>query len=112
MKTLRVPACRMEGRMTRSTIGNPQPGDRRFENARRRHPQLAALSLALVVSLSWHLAPRTAAQQTAPSAFSVDQILSLPTPDNLTASPVGSTLAWTFNERGVRNIYVASAPDF
>jgi len=45
-------------------------------------------------------------------SFTVSQILSLPTPDNLVASPVGSTLAWTFNERGVRNIYVADAPGF
>jgi dipeptidyl aminopeptidase/acylaminoacyl peptidase len=53
-----------------------------------------------------------AAQQSTPPAFSVEQILSLPTPDNLTASPVGATIAWTFNERGVRNIYIADAPDF
>src|SRR5438067_3296445 len=48
----------------------------------------------------------------APSSFTVDQVLSLPQPDNLVASPVGSTLAWTFNERGVRNVYVADAPGF
>jgi len=48
----------------------------------------------------------------APPSFTVDQILTLPQPDNLIASPVGSTIAWTFNERGVRNIYVADAPDF
>jgi dipeptidyl aminopeptidase/acylaminoacyl peptidase len=47
-----------------------------------------------------------------PVSFTVDQILNLPQPDNLIASPVGSTIAWTFNERGVRNIYVADAPDF
>jgi dipeptidyl aminopeptidase/acylaminoacyl peptidase len=46
------------------------------------------------------------------SSFTIDQILSLPTPDNLVASPVGNTIAWTFNERGVRNIYVANGPDF
>jgi dipeptidyl aminopeptidase/acylaminoacyl peptidase len=44
--------------------------------------------------------------------FTVDQILSLPTPDNLIASPVGARIAWTFNERGVRNIYMADGPDF
>src|ERR1019366_7412782 len=38
--------------------------------------------------------------------------LSFPSPENLTASPVGSTIAWTFNERGIRNIYVAAAPGF
>ena len=48
----------------------------------------------------------------APPSFTVDQILDLPQPDNLIASPVGSTIAWTFNERGLRNIYVADAPDF
>jgi dipeptidyl aminopeptidase/acylaminoacyl peptidase len=52
------------------------------------------------------------AQTPAPSPFTVEQVLSLPTPDNLIASPVGSTIAWTFNERGVRNIYVADGPEF
>ena len=41
-----------------------------------------------------------------------DQILSYPFPDELIASPAGSTVAWTFNERGVRNIYAADAPEF
>jgi dipeptidyl aminopeptidase/acylaminoacyl peptidase len=45
-------------------------------------------------------------------SFSVEQILSFPSPENLTASPAGSTIAWSFNERGVRNIYVASGPGF
>ena len=51
-------------------------------------------------------------QQTASRPFTVEQILSFPSPDNLVASPVGSTIAWTFNERGVRNIYIASGPNF
>src|SRR5262245_46853329 len=50
--------------------------------------------------------------QSGARSFTVDQILSFPSPENLVASPVGSTIAWTFNERGVRNIYVASAPSF
>ncbi len=41
-----------------------------------------------------------------------ETLLSFPFPDELVASPVGSTVAWTFNERGVRNIYVAEGPDF
>ena len=49
----------------------------------------------------------------APSAsFTVDQILGFPSPDNLISSPSGSTIAWIFNERGVRNIYAADGPDF
>src|SRR5438128_8920361 len=50
--------------------------------------------------------------QTGSRSFTVDQILGFPSPENLAASPVGSTIAWTFNERGVRNIYVADAPGF
>jgi dipeptidyl aminopeptidase/acylaminoacyl peptidase len=70
-----------------------------------------ALSVALMCA-HWYAPASSAAQPPAPPAFTVDQILSLPTPDNLTASPVGSTIAWTFNERGVRNIYIADAPEF
>src|SRR2546425_12088009 len=51
-------------------------------------------------------------QQTAFRPFTVDQILGFPSPENLVASPVGSTIAWTFNERGVRNIYIANGPTF
>src|SRR5262245_56934574 len=51
-------------------------------------------------------------QHTASRPFTVEQILSFPSPESLIASPVGSTIAWTFNERGVRNIYIASGPNF
>jgi dipeptidyl aminopeptidase/acylaminoacyl peptidase len=51
-------------------------------------------------------------QQSASRPFTVEQILSFPSPDNLVAAPTGSTVAWTFNERGVRNIYAASGPGF
>ena len=46
------------------------------------------------------------------SAFTVEQVLSHPFPADLVAAPTGSTIAWTFFERGQRNIYVASGPDF
>ena len=67
------------------------------------------MSVSLAIACALCVALLTAAE--APS-FTVDQILSLPTPDNLVASPVGSTIAWTFNERGVRNVYAADAPGF
>ena len=53
-----------------------------------------------------------ATQKPAFSQFSAEQILSFPSPENLVASPAGSAIAWTFNERGVRNVYVAEGPDF
>ena len=66
---------------------------------------------ALLVLLSLPLAV-TLQRNAPPPAFTVDQILGFPSPENLVASPVGSTVAWTFNERGVRNVYVADAPGF
>lgn len=75
-------------------------------------------AVALLVALLFRPALSALPGQSAPPAlpapptFTVDQILSLPTPDNLVASPVGSRITWTFNERGVRNIYVADGPDF
>jgi dipeptidyl aminopeptidase/acylaminoacyl peptidase len=47
-----------------------------------------------------------------PGLFTLDQILASPFPENLTASTTGGVLAWTVNERGLRNIYLAEAPDF
>jgi dipeptidyl aminopeptidase/acylaminoacyl peptidase len=41
-----------------------------------------------------------------------ERIRSYPFPQNLTASASGSRIAWTFNEQGRRNIYVAEGPDF
>src|SRR5262245_21979872 len=72
-------------------------------------------SVALILIPSAIIAARvvnSVAQAPSPTSFTIEQVLSLPTPDNLIASPVGSTIAWTFNERGVRNIYVAEGPNF
>src|SRR5207249_9335998 len=67
---------------------------------------LSVVALLIVLTFS----PR-AAQTPAPS-FAVEQILGFPSAENLVASPVGSAVAWAFNERGVRNVYVAEGPDF
>src|SRR5438874_9283742 len=61
----------------------------------------------LTIALLLAIAP-----QAAPTSFTVEQILGFPSPENLVAAPVGSAIAWTFNERGVRNIYAANAPGF
>src|SRR5262245_54696526 len=53
--------------------------------------------LALAIALATGIA--LGAQQKQGGTFSVEQILSLPAPDNLVVAPIGSTIAWTFNER-------------
>jgi dipeptidyl aminopeptidase/acylaminoacyl peptidase len=69
------------------------------------------IASAILLVVSWPAAPR-AAQQRSTQSYTVEQILGFPSPENLVASPTGSTIAWTFNERGVRNVYVAEAPAF
>ena len=65
---------------------------------------------ALLLSLAWIVGPQATAQ--GQRNFTVEQILSFPSPENLVASPAGTMIAWTFNERGVRNVYVAEGPAF
>lgn len=42
--------------------------------------------------------------------FSLEQVLSAPFPSDLVAAPRGDKVAWVFNAKGVRNLWVASAP--
>jgi len=65
-------------------------------------------ALAIVAAIA------VAHAQTPPSggAFTLDRVLDYPFPDDLVAAPKGSTIAWTFNERGARNIYTAEGPSF
>ena len=44
--------------------------------------------------------------------FSLPQVLSSPFPSQLVAASHGGRVAWVFNARGVRNVWVADAPDF
>lgn len=53
------------------------------------------------------IAPALAAQD-----FTAEQVRSYPFPQNLTAAAAGARLAWTLNERGLRNVYVAEGPEF
>jgi dipeptidyl aminopeptidase/acylaminoacyl peptidase len=51
-----------------------------------------------------------AAQQTRP--ITIPDLLSAPFPSSLSASPAGGAVAWVFNDRGVRNIWVAVPPEY
>jgi dipeptidyl aminopeptidase/acylaminoacyl peptidase len=46
------------------------------------------------------------------AGFTLEQVLSAPFPSELTASPAGGKLAWILNERGARNIWIATPPDY
>ena len=46
------------------------------------------------------------------SAQTIENYLSAPFPTDLTSSSNGKTIAWVFNDKGSRNIYVAESPLF
>ena len=65
---------------------------------------VAMVAVAAVVS--------NGTQRATAKSFTVEQIKSYPFPNELTAAATGSRIAWAFNERGLRNVWVAEGPDF
>ena len=48
----------------------------------------------------------------AQGSFTMEDILSYPLASELTSAATGSRIAWTYNDQGKRNIYVAEGPEF
>lgn len=46
------------------------------------------------------------------ASYTLSQIKSYPFPNELAAAAAGSRIAWAFNERGLRNLWVAEGPDW
>jgi dipeptidyl aminopeptidase/acylaminoacyl peptidase len=67
----------------------------------KRHALLSVLGFLLLI-------PGANAQK----PFTLEQVMSAPFPENLTAAKTGNRVAWTLNEEGKRNIWVAEGPDF
>lgn len=68
--------------------------------------------LAVYVTMIVATVVATLPQHAASNSFTVEQIKSYPFPNELTASAGGSRIAWAFNERGARNVWIAEGPDF
>src|SRR5215470_16626592 len=64
--------------------------------------------MLLRLLLLFALVPAASAQ----ANFTVEQVLSSPFPSGLTAAKSGSRVAWIFDAKGVRNVWVADGPDF
>ena len=74
---------------------------------RERRRIVFAILIALLATASLFPTPQRAA-----TSFTLEQIKSYPFPNELTASASGARIAWAFNERGARNVWVAEGPDF
>lgn len=68
------------------------------------------LSLRIILALGGVFALAGAA--TAQSSFSLEQVMSSPFPSELVAAAHGSRIAWVFDAKGVRNVWIADGPDF
>jgi dipeptidyl aminopeptidase/acylaminoacyl peptidase len=70
---------------------------------------LSVLTWILVTIALLVAAHPSAAQQ---PAFSIEQVMSAPVPSNLVAAPGTGAVAWVENAEGVRNVWVATAPEY
>lgn len=71
---------------------------------------MRARTRSLVVFLL--LAPIALLAQSPSAPFTLEQVKSAPFPGDLTAAGTGSRIAWTLNDQGKRNIWVAEGPGF
>ncbi|HKW89550.1 MAG TPA: prolyl oligopeptidase family serine peptidase [Candidatus Acidoferrales bacterium] len=71
--------------------------------------RVAVIATALLIASSAAFLRRASA---APSGFTLEQVLSFPFPDELVAARQGERIAWMFDIRGVRNLWIADGPEF
>jgi dipeptidyl aminopeptidase/acylaminoacyl peptidase len=75
----------------------------------RLHLAVGLSSLGLMLTCTMLICTTAAWAQ---SSFTVEQVLSSPFPNELVAARQGSRVAWVFDAKGVRNVWVADGPDF
>ena len=80
---------------------------RQFRIRRPRWSSRAACIVLATVAGAGSLAA-----QRGGAPFTLRQVTGYPFPSALVAAPSGARVAWVFDERGVRNIYQAAAPDW
>ena len=73
-----------------------------------RAPLLFVASFALLPLIAG-AAPPTGAER---GGFTLEQVLSAPFPSDLTAASTSGAVAWVFDTRGARNVWIAEPPDY
>ena len=77
-----------------------------------RYSLMFVLLLLATVAIGVSLSQAGSLAASAANSFTVEQIKGYPFPNELTTSKTGARIAWAFNERGARNVWVADGPDF
>lgn len=84
----------------------------KHDHLRRSIVFFVILSATIVSNVTLLSGSQRAIRSTQPESFTLQQIKGYPFPNELTASATGSRIAWAFNERGARNVWVAEGDDF
>jgi dipeptidyl aminopeptidase/acylaminoacyl peptidase len=74
--------------------------------------RLHGFMLAALFVTGAALAPPPTVAASPQTGFTLEQVLSYPFPLDLTSSEHGDRIAWVIDQNGVRNVWVAKAPDF
>jgi len=80
--------------------------------ARRFLPGTFEVGVGTAVALLASLIPSAVGAQASPSSFTIDDILSLSFPYGLVGASSADRIAWMENDRGMRNVFTAAAPDY
>jgi Tol biopolymer transport system component len=94
--------CRRIMHSRNSMWGSRMNRDSSFVKMRAAFIAGAAFCLVLTFCTAAYAAP----------GFTLEQVMSSPFPDELVAARSGERIAWVFDLRGVRNVFVADGPDF
>ncbi len=76
-----------------------------------RFNALSKVVIAAIAAVLFSCATTVCQAQPSPK-FSLESVLGYPFPLHLVAGADGRMVAWVIDQRGVRNVYVASAPDY
>lgn len=71
-------------------------------------PLSAVLSLAILLLIRID----AVAAEPGRAAFTLEQVLSAPFPTELVAAPAGGAVAWVFDDKGTRNVWIAEPPGY
>lgn len=80
--------------------------------SRSRYRLMVVLLMLAAVAAAVSLSQPAQHAASAAQSFTMEQLKRYPFPSDLTTAATGSRIAWVFNERGARNIWVADEPDF
>ncbi|HJR09887.1 MAG TPA: prolyl oligopeptidase family serine peptidase [Rhodanobacteraceae bacterium] len=74
--------------------------------------RLHGIMLAGLLVAGFAFSPASPAAAATRTGFTLEQVLSYPFPLDLTSARHGDRIAWVIDQNGVRNVWVAKAPDF